>query len=231
MVDTGISPSFIPRDTSASPSAPRRGGGGLNDLLLLCSIVLFVASVALAVGVFLYGQYLTTENAAKLSQLERAQAGFQPALIQQLTRLDDRMHAAERVLSAHIAPSLFFRALEQATLRTVSFQSLDFQVTDNQNLSVKMVGVAESVNSIALQADLFSKNGVITSPIFSNIARQVDGVHFNLSAVVNPSAINYARLADSAGGSAENTMTLPANASPFDGLPQDAAASTTQPGN
>lgn len=235
MVDTGITSSFIPRDTSVSPSAPRRGGG-LNDLLLLCSIVLFVASAALAVGVFLYGQYLVTENAAKLSQLERAQAGFQPALIQQLTRLDDRMHAAERVLSAHIAPSLFFQALEQATLQTISFQSLDFQVTDNQNLTVKLVGVAESVNSIALQADLFSKNGVITSPIFSNIARQVDGVHFNLSAVVNPSAINYSARNTSTAAGVQEAVTPPTNTSPFDGLPQgttppETPAPAAQPGN
>lgn len=223
MVETGISPSFIPRDTSVPSSAPRRGGGGLNDLLLLCAIVLFVASVALAIGVFLYGQYLVTENTAKLEQLERAKAGFQPALIQQLTRLDDRMHAADRVLSAHIAPSLFFQALEAATLQTVSFQTMDFQVTDNQNLTVKMVGVAKSVNSIALQADLFSKNGVITSPIFSNIARQIDGVHFNLAAVVNPSAINYSGVTGSPAGNMETTATPPANASPFDGLPQEPA--------
>ena len=58
MVDTGISGSFIPHDTSVAPPSHRSGGGGLNDLLLLCAIVLFVASVALAIGVFLYGQYL-----------------------------------------------------------------------------------------------------------------------------------------------------------------------------
>ncbi len=225
MVDTGITSSFIPRDTSVSPSASRRGGG-LNDLLLLCSIVLFVASLALAAGVFLYGRYLVTENTAKISQLERAQEGFQPALIQQLTRLDDRMHAAERVLSAHIAPSLFFQALEQATLQTISFQSLDFQVADNQNLTIKLVGVAESVNSIALQADLFSKNGVITSPIFSNIARQIDGVHFNLSAAVNPSAINYAGAASSAAGRVQETAAPPVNPSPFD-APQQGATEPT----
>lgn len=223
MVETGISPSFIPRDTSVPSSAPSRGGGGLNDLLLLCAIVLFVASVALAIGVFLYGQYLVTENSAKLQQLERAKAGFQPALIQQLTRLDDRMHAADRVLAAHIAPSLFFKALEAATLQTVSFQSMDFQVTDNQNLTVKMVGIAKSVNSIALQADLFSKNGVITGPIFSNIARQIDGVHFNLAAVVNPSAINYSGVSGSSAPSTESKTVPTGNASPFDGLPREGA--------
>lgn len=225
MVDTGIPASFIPHDTSvARPSL--RGGGGLGDLLLLVAIVIFVASAALAVGVFLYGQYLVTENTAKLAQLERAKEGFQPALIQQLTRLDDRMHAADRVLSAHIAPSIFFKALEEATLQTVSFQTLDFQAVENQNLTVKIVGVAESVNSIALQADLFSKNGVITNPIFSNIARQPDGVHFNLTAVVNPSAINFSGSAAAAGGT---DTSAPASTSPFDALRQDATGDTAAP--
>ena len=230
MVDTGIPASFIPHDTSVA-RPPLRGGGGLNDLLLLVAIVIFVASAALAIGVFLYGQYLATENTAKLAQLERAKAGFQPALIQQLTRLDDRMHAADRVLSAHIAPSIFFKALEEATLQTVAFQSLDFQVAENKSLTIKVAGVAESVNSIALQADLFSKNGVITSPIFSNIARQQDGVHFNLTAAVNPTAINFAGSVDAA-EAADTTATPPASTSPFDALRQDGTedgASTAQP--
>lgn len=227
MVDTGIPSSFIPHDTSAAPTR-RAGGGGLNDLLVLCAIVLFVASGALAAGVFLYGQYLGTESASKLTQLERAKAAFQPALIQQLTRLDDRMHSADRVLGAHIAPSLFFMALEQATLQTVSFQTLDFQVTDNQNLAIKMAGIAQSVNSIALQADLFSKNGVITSPIFSNIARQSDGVHFNLSAVVNPSAVNYASLSAAAAAPAAPATTPPAETSPFNGTSTPPATAPTQ---
>lgn len=211
---------------SVAPSS-RPAGGGLNDLLLLCSIVLFVASVALAIGVFLYGQYLGTESTAKLAQLERAKAAFQPALIQQLTRLDDRMHAADRVLGVHIAPSLFFQALETATLQTVSFQTLDFQVADNQNLSIKMAGIAKSVNSIALQADLFSKNGVITSPIFSNIARQSDGVHFNLSAIVNPTAIRFGAQTAGAASAPQDTAT-PGDASMFNAPAQGATAAPTQ---
>ena len=226
MVDTVKPTSFIPSDTAVAPPTSRRGGAGLNDLLLLCSIVLFVASVALAVGVFLYGQYLATESSAKLSQLERAKAAFQPALVQQLTRLDDRMHSADRVLSAHVAPSLFFSALEQATLQTVSFQTLDFQMADNQNLAIKMSGIAQGVNSIALQADLFSKNGVITNPIFSNIARQADGVHFNLSAIVNPASINYAAQG-AAAAATQNAPAAPTQNSPFESLQQGNAPASS----
>src|SRR3989338_1631074 len=67
-------------------------------------------------------------------------------------------------------------------------------------MAVKMEGIARSVNSIALQADFFSKVGIITSPIFSNIDRQSDGVHFSFTATVHPSAIRYAQLAAAAGG-------------------------------
>lgn len=220
MVDTGISGSFIPHDTSVSPTV-RRSEGGLNDLLLLCSIVLFIASAALAIAVFLYGQYLATESANKLADLETAKAAFQPALVQQFARLDDRMHSADRILSKHLAPSLFFAALEKATLQTVSFQTLDIQSADSSNLSLSMAGVARSVNSIALQADLFSKNGVITNPIFSAITRQTDGVHFNLSAMVNPAAIVFngkdaAAASDSATGSSPAQGATPGTGSPFD---------------
>ncbi len=223
MAETSVPPSFIPHDTGVVTPVSRRRSAGLSDLLLLCAIVLFVASAALAGGVFLYQQFLAAESASKLSQLERAKAAFQPSLIQELTRLDDRMHAADRILGSHVAPTAFFSALEKATLETISFQSLDFQSPDPQHMTIKMAGIAQSVNSIALQADLFSKNGVIASPIFSSIARQSDGVHFNLSAVLNPLSINYGTLVTTPleGATQDQVLPLenpeaPANLSPFD---------------
>lgn len=213
MADTATPGSFIPHDTAVTPVRARTGGG-LNDLLLLCGIVLLVASGALAVGVFLYEQFLQTQNVSKVAQLKRAESAFEPALVERITRLDDRMHAADRILSGHIAPTAFFQALNQATLQTVSFTSLDFEAPDAQHISLKMQGVAQSVNSIALQAELFSKNGVIASPIFSNIARNVDGVHFEFSAVVNPAALNYSQFVAAAAGAGVLNQNTPGGALP-----------------
>lgn len=232
---------FIPRDTAVTK---RRGnGGGLNDLTLLLAIVLVVASGALAVGVFFYGKLMQAESTSKAQQLQRAQAAFEPSLIQQITRLDDRMHVGDTLLSKHIAPTAFFAALGAATLETVSFKSLDYEEGDSQHITVKMQGVAQSVNSIALQANYFSKNGVITNPIFSNIARQADGVHFDLVANVNPIAVNFVTLsassqfgaqgaaaAQSVSGSPDSSSSSSAGqsgatpASPF-GSPDDASTS------
>lgn len=193
MAESPIQSSFIPRDASAS-SAVKLPRGGLYDLLMLVSVVLFIASIVLAVGVFLYVNYLESAAASKLQQLQRAEAAFEPALIQKLTRLDDRMHAADDLLASHVAPSALLAVLEQTTLESISFKSLDFQAGDPQNMTLKMSGVARSINAVALQADLFSKSSVIADPIFSGIARQADGVVFSVGALVKPAAIRYASL-------------------------------------
>jgi hypothetical protein len=234
-MEPGMQSSFIPHDAASATPLPRdRSGGGLVEVGLLISIVLLVASGALAAAVFLYGQYAQTSGASKLDQLQRAEAAFEPSLIQQLTRLDDRMQASETILNAHLAPLAFFDALQQTTLTTVSFQTLDFEAPDPQHMTIKMSGVGEEVNSIALQADLFSKSGVITNPIFSDISRQTDGVHFTLTAAVNPTAINYVQLLGAASSpsaaiqsAASQQGMVASSSSPFGG---SAAQQQTQTG-
>ncbi|MBI5003552.1 hypothetical protein HZC00_00445 [Candidatus Kaiserbacteria bacterium] len=195
-METGIQSSFIPKEAGkvASVSRPISGGAGLPELLILAAVILLIASAALAGGVFLYQQFLSGQATSKAAQLKRAEAAFEPSLIQQLTRLDDRMHTADLILSSHLAPSVFFDSLDQATLTTVSFSNLSLDANDPRHINIKMTGVARSVNSIALQADLFSKNSVIYDPIFAGIDQQADGVHFNLTALVNMGAINYAQM-------------------------------------
>jgi hypothetical protein len=194
-MEIGVPNSFIPHDAT-TPVQSRRydSSGGLTDLFALLSVVVFIASGALAAGVFLFGQYINTEVTSKKDAIKTAQQAFDPSLVQQLTRLDQRMSSASTILNAHIAPSAFFSVLNQTTLTTVSFQSLEFRAGDPQGITLKMSGVARDVNSIALQADIFSKSGVITSPIFSGIDQQTDGVHFNVVGLINPAALNYETL-------------------------------------
>lgn len=221
--------SFIPRDAGEATRVRHHGTNGLLELFTLISIVLFVASGALGAGVFLYDQFLQASSASKVDQLERATAAFEPALIHELTRLDDRMRVAGDVLGGHIAPSAFFRMLEQATVSTITFSSLTFEASDPARMNIRMDGVAGSMNAIALQADLFSKIGMVTSPIFSNIDRRPDGVHFSFTALLNPTALNYAGLIRGVTDSIPQKLStssaseqLPA--SPFDPPPVEGAS-------
>ena len=222
-METGIQSSFIPKEAGkvSAVARPISGGGGLAELFVLAAVILLVASVALAGGVFLYQQFLRQQATSKAEQLKRAEAAFEPSLIQQLTRLDDRMHAADTLLNAHLAPSVFFSSLDQATLTTVSFTDLVIAATDANQTNIKMNGVARSVNSVALQADLFGKNAVISNPIFSNIDHQPDGVHFSLTALINTAAMNYGQVLTSSQQAAspapqvQTPATTTTPASPF----------------
>lgn len=160
-------------------------------MFMLLGLILFIASATLAVGVFLYVQYINASAASKLDQLERAKAAFEPALIAELTRLDDRMRAADEVLAIHVAPSVLFRVLEQLTLQTVAFSTLDFTAQNSTDMTLSMQGTAQSVNSIALEADLLSKSGIISNPIFSNINRTIEGVKFDFTSGINVEGLRY----------------------------------------
>lgn len=207
-MDSPTQPTFIPHE--AVTSAPvRRGGGGLSELLLLLSIVLFIISAALGAGVFLYTQYLQSSNQSKLSQLQSAQQAFDPTLVQQLTRLDSRMNTGLTLLDAHLAPTQLFNALEQSTVQDIQYTSFAYNASNPQQITLTMSGVAGSVNSIALQAQVFSQSGVLTNPIFSNIDAQPDGVHFNFTALVNPASLSYESYVSSMAASSSQTSAQP----------------------
>jgi hypothetical protein len=84
------------------------------------------------------------------------------------------------------------------------------------------------VNSIALQADLFAKGGMITSPIFSNINREPDGVHFALTGIVNPAGINFLQLVTNALAAAQQQVQQEQQQTPFTETPQAPSESGTQ---
>lgn len=212
-METNITSSFIPTDAT-SLSNQRGSGSALYDVVLLISIVLLVASGALAVGVFLYSQYLTADVVSKKAQVDTAQKAFQPARMQEITRLDDRMRAADVVLGSHLALSAFFRLLEQATLESVSFKTLQLEASDPKAISIKMTGVAQSVNAVALQADTFTKTGALTSPLFSNIARREGGVHFDFSALLNVDAVRYSSQYNGQQGNPQNQAPAPVTPEP-----------------
>jgi flagellar basal body-associated protein FliL len=208
-MESKIKSSFIPRDTSQNNfHTAKKRGGSTADIFVLLSIVLLVASLALGVAVFLYVKFLESSLGGKKEQLQRAEASFEPALIAELNRLDDRMRAGEEILDQHIAPSVLFRTLEELTLNTVSFTTMQYLAERGAGINIEFSGVARSVNSIALQADLFAKHGAIVSPIFSNINRDQKGVRFDLSADINPSALRYSALVNTA--TSQNVQQQPA---------------------
>ena len=84
-----------------------------------------------------------------------------------------------------------------------------------------MDGIARSVNSVAFQADILAKEAMYQNPIFSNLDRQKDGVHFHLSTFINPDLINFQWLTSGAATALppEEEPPPPASTSPFTAPP------------
>tara|TARA_B100000745_G_scaffold204527_1_gene135065 strand:- start:261 stop:977 length:717 start_codon:yes stop_codon:yes gene_type:complete len=193
-MESNIKASFIPDkmpSAHSGGSAPKAPSGSAVDILMLVAVVILAVSLALSAAVFLYDSFLNANVQRKGEQLQRAQQAFEPALVEELVRLDLRLQAANDVLSRHLAPSEMFNLLEELTLQSVSYSSLDYSINEDETIAIRMKGKADSVNAVALQASVFGQNNAIVSPIFSDIDLVSDGVAFSVSATVNPAALRY----------------------------------------
>jgi hypothetical protein len=220
-MDTQVRTSFIPKKAIVAAPAQRRGGGA--GIVFFVALLIFLASIALAGGAFAYDQYLAKSIESKSDQLARARAAFEPATIQDLLRLEDRLRYSKQILDGHVAPSAIFGLLSQHTLSTVSFSSFEYSNTpDGENL-LRLVGTTNTYSDVALQSDEIGKARALKDAIFSGFALEDSGrVSFEVSAVVDPGFLSYRSIiagglspADIEPAGTPPATTTPAGASPL----------------
>lgn len=183
-----FSTSFIPRKEGGKPS---RKGPSFVDLYRAIGILIFVIALLLAVGVFLYQQLLESSIERKEEALVRAREAFEPELIEELSRLDRRLEAAELLLSEHLAPTQLFSLLESITLTTVRFTDMSYQESAGVH-TLSLSGEGRSFASLALQSDEFGANRFIQEPVFSGLqVNEVGNVDFGIIATVEPGLFTY----------------------------------------
>ncbi len=204
-MESPINSSFIPTKISLGERPREEYGSDAFDVIVLLGVIALVVAGTMAAGVFLYKQFLTNDLTAKKEQLNKAKKAFQPDLVRDLTRLDERISIAEGILQSHIAPSAFFDVLGQITLKTIEYKNLDYEFNGPDSMHILMNGRAASVNGIAYQARVMSTHPAIKNPIFSigNIGK--DGVEFTVELDINPDAVNFSSLISAATINSEDT--------------------------
>ncbi|MFQ5661983.1 MAG: hypothetical protein ACE5F2_01895 [Candidatus Paceibacteria bacterium] len=182
--------SFIPKEALTAPR--RQAKGSSIGIFFLFTLVVFIGAIALAIGVFLYQQFVLKSIEQKSASLARARAAFEPALIQEISRLDTRIDSAEDILDNHRAVSAFFDLLEASTLESVRFENLEYRTDEGGRTAISMEGRARNFSSVALQSDIFGQNKFIQEPIFSDLNLDKKGdVVFSFSAFIDPRLISY----------------------------------------
>jgi hypothetical protein len=183
--------SFIPKKPMIEERAVVSQPVGL---LTIISIFIFFTVIIATGGLYFYDGVLKKNIATMENDLNLAKNRFEPSKIVQLQVLDKRLIASTEILSKHVAISPIFEALQDITMKTVSYNkfSYDFDGNKNSKILVKMTGTAVGYKSVALQSDLFAKNKYLIDPVFSNLLLDDKGdVLFDLEFSVDPNFIDY----------------------------------------
>lgn len=184
-----IPTSFVPRPAA---SAGPRGSLGLGSVLSLLGYFFLLLALVSAVGVFLYGRLLASEQATSAANLAKAESSIDQPTIEGLVQLRNRLTTAETLLNSHHAFSGLFDLLESVTPVDASFSSIHVSFDQNGNAILVANGTARSFNSLAAASNDFSMDARLKNTIFSNLQIGANGsVGFVLTAILDPKLIAY----------------------------------------
>lgn len=225
-------PTFIPRKAAVAEAAGARHAR--VSVFFSLSVVVFALSLIAAGGAFFYQRILASRLTKMNDDLVAARAAFKPAFIAELQRMDYRIQAAKTLLAGHRAVSPLFSLLERETLATVRFTKFDFSELPEGGVRLALAGEAASFNAVALQSDVFAKDGTFINPIFADFDVDKSGnVHFGFTATVASEFALYRSHLAAGGAKKASAQTAGAGAAPAEALvepnPPAAAAPATPP--
>jgi len=219
--------SFIPKKPVA-PVSMRQVKSRSMGLLFVLSGVILAATVLMAAGIFGYGEYLKSDIDTKSQALARERQELQPALIEEIRRLDARMRHAEGILSNHLALSPLFTLLEESTLFNVQYTDFSYTFNPEGGVTLELKGKAPSFAALTLQSDvLYRKNTTFKEVEFSSVNLDEEGnVIFELALDVDSAVIAYRNLVEANTNFMES---LPPQSSSGTSTVESATASSTTP--
>lgn len=197
-METKFQTSFIPKAPVTDSSAGRRSGGA--GFLFLIAFIIFMASLCAAVGVFFYNQILDQKIKTGNEELSQNQNIFNPNVVQEYSRLNDRINASYEILKKHVAVSNLFSIISAVTLKNVRFSNFTYSNAGSDKISLNMNGQTRSYELVALQARALTDptmkyRNAFKSPILGDLnVDSLGNVSFNLSSAVDPSVVSYYRL-------------------------------------
>jgi hypothetical protein len=180
--------SFIPQK-KVEPTFYRGEGPGI---VIIISFILFFVSVGSYGGLFLYKNSLQKNVDTLAQSLERAKAAFEISLINQISDTSQKINYSQNLLGSHTSVAPIFDFLEKDTLKSISFKSFKYSVDKDGVPSVLLEGLAKSYTDLALQGDVFEKESVVKSAVFSGIGLGEKGIiNFTVKLIFDPSIIIY----------------------------------------
>lgn len=199
-MDKNPQPSFIPRQNPANrPSVARRKRFNLLGFL---SVIIFLGSVVLGVGAFIYDKYESAELGSIQQKLNDEKGQFKFDILDEIRATDNRLKTAKTLVDGHVSPSKLFDVLERSTQEDIQYTAMSFVRRPSGDLSVILTGLTSSFNSVALQAERFRLENVLKdgSVIFTGINKSLEGeVNFTVTLDIPKAALAFEGMLPEAG--------------------------------
>jgi len=187
---TKFTTSFIPK----KPVTPTvTGYKTSSNIFGLIGFAIFFGVIAFGGGVFGYKIVVQQQIKTQIETLERDKKSFDEKFVQEATRLNTRLIEIKKLLDNHQAPSIVFDIIEKNTLQTVRFNSFKYALDNTKNtVNIDASGIGLNYESIILQSDQYTKEGVFQSPVFSSVQPNETGIiSFSFSANLDPKLFLY----------------------------------------
>ncbi|MDO8183689.1 MAG: hypothetical protein Q7T49_01750 [bacterium] len=173
--------SFIPKQALVqSPVVAQRP----ISLVSTISFVILILSLLLAGGTYGYERLLAseitrpcpdpnqtvTQGCGLKASLDKEKKALDEGLLTEFKRLAAKLNLANVLLDKHVTVLPVFDLLSKLTLETVRYTSLDYN-----NVTINISGVAQSYEDIAVQSNVFDRERLIPSFIFSDLNLDNEG--------------------------------------------------------
>lgn len=183
--------SFIPKKPIVQSVSKSSG----VSLFLLLAIILFIVSVSMAGGVWLWRESLIKQIEKDKVDLLAAKDSYEEATITPLIRLDDRIKEANSLLSKHLAVTPVFALIQKNVVTNVQLKSMKFSFGGADKIKLDLSGVARNYDALSRQSDIFGSEqlrSLISQPVISDFSLNPDAtVSFNFSAFVASRLVSY----------------------------------------
>jgi len=192
-MENSFQTSFIPKKPIVGNPVSNGIRSSSVSLFTVISVVILIVVGVSAGGLFLYKNYLTSQEEVLSSSIIKARGNFDKDTITDLETFDKRSSAARTVLKNHIVLSPMFKLIGDLTIPQVQYTKFDHQTTD-KGFTVRMSGIARDYRSVALQADVFNsaKGRSFKNVVFSNLTKdKTNYVLFDVTFDVDPSLLSY----------------------------------------
>lgn len=156
------------RDTNIAfiPKAPLTTGTSSSrpiSILFVVALVVFLAVVGTAGGLFIYKRVLQKDLAAQEQKIKELREDYeknaeQGDIIRRAENLGIQVGAVQEILNNHLALTPLFDFLETHTLKDVQFTSFAFGRDDEGGLTATLEATANSYMAAALQREEFKRN-------------------------------------------------------------------------